>query len=156
MLAVYIRGKLDQIDPFLVEVNGYSSSSPVSLTYWGLEDQVVADIKGALEQQVILNDPPPMDETTGKPKRRVGVAPNHASEGSNVVLVRVTGTMPFTLDTLVHREEKEDDEPDVKVIDETAGLISGAVDDRLSRFSSSFERVSGSRMMLYGCDSSHV
>jgi len=140
---------MNQVGPFLFEVNAYgSSSSPLTITYWGLEDQILADIKGSVEQQVALSDPPPIGEN-GKPKKRSGVAQNSARDGSNVVVVRVTGQMPLTVDTLVHRGEKEDDEPDVGAIEDSARLIGSSVVSRLEHFSKSFERVS---IPLYPCN----
>lgn len=113
---------------------GSSSSSglkqaPLSVSYWGGSGVLLADLKTQLEKEMKRVEAASGVEEGSKSSRALkrgtaataGALPDMVVAGSNVVVLRVAASGPFTVDTVLRRataeevaaveEEDEDYEP---------------------------------------------
>lgn len=86
----------------------------LSVSYWGGAGVLLADLKTQLEQETRMGVNFGGSEEEGEAIRNrgtaamVGALPDFVSAGSNVVVVRVASSGPFTVDAVLRRATAEE------------------------------------------------
>lgn len=74
---------------------------PISVSYWGGAGVLLADLKGQLAQETRGGGAFEEDGEAAVRTRGAGALPDSVSDGSNVVVVRVAASGPFTVDAVL-------------------------------------------------------
>lgn len=74
---------------------------PISVSYWGGAGVLLADLKGQLGQETRGGGGVEEDGEAAVRTRGAGALPDSVSDGSNVVVVRVAASGPFTVDAVL-------------------------------------------------------
>lgn len=91
-----------------------SKKQRLSVSYWGGAGVLLADLKTQLEQETRMGVNVGGSEEEGEAIRNrgtaamVGALPDSVSAGSNVVVVRVASSGPFTVDAVLRRATAEE------------------------------------------------